>query len=70
MFLMRAKHYKGHIQGWAMKIESFCGPEMARASTGTRINTYFREKFTLFYRDTALVVHKYTEAALFVNFTL
>jgi len=27
---MRAKHYEGHIQGWALKIESFWGPEMAR----------------------------------------
>ena len=25
MFLMREKHYKGHIQGWAMKIKSFWG---------------------------------------------
>ncbi len=24
-------HYKGHWKGWALKIETFLGPEMARA---------------------------------------
>jgi hypothetical protein len=31
MVLRSAHHYEGHWKGWALKIETFLGPEMARA---------------------------------------
>ncbi len=31
MVLRGAHHYEGHWKGWALKIETFLGPEMARA---------------------------------------
>jgi len=49
MFLMQAKHYEGHIQGWALKIESFCGPEMALAML-----LHFRAQKTLNFQGPTL----------------
>ncbi len=31
MVLRVQHHYEGHWKGWALKIETFLGPEMARA---------------------------------------
>ncbi len=34
MILMRQIYFRGHWKGWALKIETFLGPEMASSEVG------------------------------------